>query len=249
MVELKEEIEDKKSFLFHLIELRSCIIKAFLGWIFFSILVYLKVEEIIEFLLRPLYESFYVEKVIFFKTFPEVFSIYIKIALIGGFILGSPYIFFQFWNFIAPGLYFYEKRWIKKAFLLTCFAFLFGSSLAYFVFLPFIMKILYSLGESFLVFKPLLTDYITFVLKMFLLFGIVFQLPSFLLFLFSVKLINSHLLRLYRGYFIILFFLVSALITSSKDPLDQILLGLFLTILYEVSIILIKIVEVRRNFL
>lgn len=248
MVEIKE-IEEKKSFLFHLIELRSCIIRAFLGWIFFSIIVYLKVEKVIEFLLRPLYKGFYIEEVIFFKTFPEVFYIYIKVALIGGFILGSPYIFFQFWKFIAPGLYSHERKWVKKAFLLTCFAFLLSTFLAYFTFLPFIMKVLYSLGEDFLVFKPLLMEYINFVLKMFIFFGIVFQLPSFLFFLFSVKLINSHLLRLYRGYFIILFFLVSALITSSKDPLDQILLGLFLTILYEVSIILIKIVEVRRNFL
>ncbi len=247
MSESPDNLEHKKSFISHLIELRACLIKAFVSWVIASILVYLKIESTIAFLLKPLYKNLPLEEVIFFKTFTEVFSLYIKIAIIGGFILGSPYIFYQLWNFVAPGLYSHEKKWIKIAFLLTCFAFLFGTLLAYFAFIPFIIKILSSFGKNFLTFKPFLNEYISFVLKIFILFGIVFQLPSFIFFLFFLQLINSRFLKTYRGYFIIFFFLISAIVTSSSDPLNQILLGILLTILYEISIICIKIIEFRRN--
>lgn len=249
MKESQEDKEKNKAFLSHLIELRACVIKAFLGWSLASVLVYLKVEKFVELLLKPFYKVFPSTNLFLFKTYPEIFTLYLKISIIGGFILGSPYIFFQFWSFIAPGLYPHEKKWIKGIFLLTCFAFLIGSLLAYFLFIPFIIKVLYPLGENFLIFKPFLSEYISFIFKIFILFGIAFQLPSFLFFLFYIKIINSASLKTYKGYFIISFFLISAILTSSKDPLNQILLGLLLTILYEISIILIKLVEMRRIFL
>ncbi|WP_051920393.1 twin-arginine translocase subunit TatC [Thermodesulfobacterium hydrogeniphilum] len=248
MPELEAFSEDKKQGLVeHLIELRSCLIKAFIGWIIGSIIAYILAEKIINILIFPLYKAIPSQSKVFFKTFPEVFSIYIKLSLIGGFILGSPYIFYQLWSFIAPGLYPHEKRWVKSAVFLTCFAFLTGDIIAYFIFLPSILKFLYSFGEKFLVFKPFLKDYINFTLKFFIIFGVIFQIPSFLLLLSKLEIVSVEELKRFRPYAIILAFLIAAIVTGGADPLNQILLAIPLTLLYETGIILIKMTSLKKG--
>ncbi len=239
---------NKQGFVEHLIELRSCLIKAFIGWVVGASITYILIlsGKIINILLFPLYTAIPHQKV-FFKTFPEVFSVYIKLSIIGGFILGSPYIFYQLWSFIAPGLYPHEKKWVKSVVFLTCFAFLTGDIVAYFIFLPSILKFLYSFGERFLIFKPFLKDYINFCLKFFITFGLVFQIPSFLLLLCKLEIVSIQDLKRFRPYAVILSFLIAAVVTGGADPLNQILIAIPLTLLYEAGIILIKITSLKRR--
>ncbi len=242
----EEVLSDKKQPLTdHLIELRGCIIKAFVGWSISAVISYIFAEKIINFLVLPL------EKVasssVFFRTFPEVFSVYIKLSIIMGFIIGSPYIIYQLWSFIAPGLYPHEKKWVKSALVLTCFSFIIGDLVAYYIFLPFILKFFYSFGEKFLTFKPFLKEYISFSLKVFIIFGILFQIPSFLLMLSLFGIADYEKLKKFRPYAIILSFLISAILTSGADPLNQILLALPLTVLYEVGIILVRLSKFKKT--
>jgi sec-independent protein translocase protein TatC len=243
----EETFSDKKQPLTeHLIELRGCIIKAFIGWSISAVVSYVFAEKIINFLVLPLEKI--TSSAVFFRTFPEVFSIYIKLSIIMGFIIGSPYILYQFWSFVAPGLYPHEKKWVKSALFLTCFSFIIGDLVAYYIFLPSILKFFYSFGEKFLTFKPFLKEYISFALKVFIFFGILFQIPSFLLMLSILGLVNSKKLKKFRPYAIILSFIISAILTSGADPLNQILLALPLTVLYEAGIILVKLSEIKKTF-
>ncbi len=246
---MHEKIEEQKkqNIVDHLIELRSCLIKSFVGWVIGAVISYFLAEHIINFLLFPLYKVISPQSKVFFRIFPEVFIAYIKLSIIVGFIISSPYIFYQIWLFIAPGLYPHEKKWVKSALFLTCFSFLIGDLLAYFIFLPAILKFLYSFGEKFLIFKPFLSDYISFVLKIFIIFGVLFQIPSLLFLLSKLDLVNSSQLKNFRPYAIILSFFIAAILTSGIDPLNQILLAIPLTLLYEVGIILVKLGEIRKG--
>lgn len=238
--------EKKQPFIEHLIELRSCLIKAFLGWIIASILVYLYSDNILEFLINPLRPYLPSSQKVYFKTLPEVFSNEIKISAILGFIIGSPFIFYQLWSFVAPGLYPHEKKWIKITVVFSSFSFLIGDLVAYYLFLPFILKFFYSFGEQFLIFKPYLKEYINFLLKIFLIFGIFFQVPSVIFLLNKLEIVNLEQLKKFRPYAIILSFVFASIITTGVDPLYQILLALPLTVLYEIGIILIKLTTLRR---
>lgn len=243
---MSEVIEKKQPFLEHLLELRSCLIRAFFGWLVASIVVYLYTDTILEFLINPLRPYLTGEPKVYFKTLPEVFSNQIKLAVILGFILGSPYIIYQLWKFIAPGLYPHEKRWLKSALILSSFSFLAGALTAFYLFLPFILKFLYSFGEQFLTFKPYLKEYINFLLKILLLFGLFFQIPSVILLIHKLELVSLQQLKNFRPYAIVLSFVIASIATAGFDPLNQILLALPLTALYEISIILIKISNLRR---
>lgn len=239
--------EKKLSLIEHLLELRSCIIKALFGWLVGSVIAYLLADKIINLLIYPLLKTIESTPTVFFRTFPEVFSVYIKISLICGFIIGSPYIFFQIWSFIAPGLYPQEKRWIRIVILCTSLAFLIGVLIAYFLFLPILLNFLYSFGERFLVFKPFLNDYINFCLKFFILSGSIFQIPSFMVALNKLQVINLDQFKKFRPYAIVLAFLISAVVTGGGDPFNQIILAIPLTLLYEIGIIFIKITSLRKG--
>ncbi|QER41427.1 twin-arginine translocase subunit TatC [Thermodesulfobacterium sp. TA1] len=244
--QLKETEEKKLGLIEHLLELRSCIIKAFIGWAIASVIAYLLADYIINFLLSPLLKAIPQQTSVFFRTFPEVFTSYLKLSMIFGFILGSPYIFYQIWSFIAPGLYPHEQKWVKTAVFLTSFAFILGDLLAYFLFLPFILKFLYSFGEKFLVFKPFLKDYINFCLRFFLIIGAVFQIPSFMVLLSRLGIVDYKGFKRFRPYAILIAFFLSAILTGGGDPFNQIILALPLTLLYEIGIILVRMFKPLR---
>jgi len=245
--EISEEVceEEKQSFVEHLLELRGCLLKAFLGWAVGAVIAYILSFKLIQVFLYPLFKAIPHENTIYFRTFPEVFSTYLKLAIIIGFILASPYIFYQLWQFIAPGLYPHEKKWVKSAVILTSFSFIIGDLVAYFLFLPYLLRFLYSFGERFLVFKPFLTEYINFLLKFFLFAGTIFQLPAFMLLLAKLDLVTIDQFKRFRPYAIILAFVIAAVVTGGTDPLTQILIALPLTLLYEVGIILIRISKIK----
>ncbi|NPA40622.1 MAG: twin-arginine translocase subunit TatC [Thermodesulfobacteria bacterium] len=247
MSEVKNTAELKQSFVDHLVELRGCLVKAFIGWAVGAIIAYILSPKIIQVFLYPLFKAIPREHIIYFRTFPEVFSTYLKLGIIVGFIIGSPYILYQLWNFIAPGLYPHEQKWVKLTVFLTCFSFLIGDLVAYFLFLPYLLKFLYSFGERFLVFKPFLTEYINFILKFFVFAGVIFQLPAFMILLAKLELVGLEEFSKFRPYAIILSFVIAAVVTGGADPLTQILIALPLTLLYEVGIILVRLVQIKSK--
>lgn len=170
----------------------------------------------------------------------EKFMAHIKVSFLGGVFLTSPLWLYQVWKFIAPGLYAREKKYILWFLVSAVFLFLAGAAFAYYIVLPFAFKFLISFGGD--VDKPLITisEYLDFILKFFLGFGVMFELPVILTFLGMMGVVDAPFLRKNRRWAILLMAIMSAIITP-PDAVSMLALLVPLTALYELSIFLVKI--------
>jgi len=187
------------------------------------------------------------------KSYPEVelitlsptepLFILIKISLTVGLIIASPVILFEIWRFVEPALYPQEKRLFIPLLLSSILLFVMGGVFAYAVVLPMALKFLLGLGFSQLAATPYLSVnlYVSFVLKMLIAFGIAFEMPIFLYMLQRAGVVSQQQLKRFRRYFIVVAFLVGALI--APDVATQVLMAIPLLVLYEVSILLGKTVK------
>lgn len=167
----------------------------------------------------------------------EAFWMNMKIALVSGFILTIPLIFYQLWKFISPGLYAHEKKYVLPFVFSATGLFLVGVTFCYLIVLPFALNFLlnYKVGEFLM---PMLSVglYIDFLLKFLLAFGFVFELPILIVITTRMGLITPQTLKKYRKLAIVLAFVVAAIITPTPDAFNQTLMALPMIILYEVGI-------------
>lgn len=186
--------------------------------------------------------AFPLDPQIHFPDPTSAFTVYLKVAAIGGLVLALPVVFYQLWMFIAPGLYANEKR---KVLPLTFFSTLFfvGGALfgyhfvfpvAYQWFLGFSGKVG---GTAVTVIPTLMMDqYLEFTAQMILAFGVVFELPLFVFFLSYVGLVTWRQLLSFSRYFTVIAFILAAVLTPSTDVYSQVMLGLPLIALYFVAV-------------
>lgn len=176
----------------------------------------------------------------------DKFIAHMKLSVVCGVILACPAWIYQIWRFVAPGLYAHEKKY-SGAFVLTGITlFLMGVSFAYFLVLPMAFEFLFNFGGS--VDKPLITitEYLSFFATMILVFGASFELPLILVILGVLGLISSQTLREKRRYAIVALATVAAVITP-PDILSMLMLLVPLSVLYEISIIVVRLVEGKRR--
>jgi sec-independent protein translocase protein TatC len=226
-------------FLDHLEELRGRIIKSIISIILFSIIAYIFSEELIEFVTRPIPE-------VYFMAPTEAFSTRIKMSLIAGIIVSVPVIFYHVWKFITPGLFEKEKRMIIPAVLSSTIFFLIGASFAFIFVLPLSIKFLLGFGTEKL--KPMIKikDYVSFVTYMILAFGAVFQLPVISYFLGKIGIVTPRTMAKGRKYAVTGILVLAAVITP-PDVFSQFMLAGPLYFLYEVSIIVVKIIQRKKH--
>ena len=227
-------------FLDHLEELRWRIIKA-LGALFVGIMICgIFSDNLLDIILRP--GRVADPPVQFINTHPlGMFLVRMNAALIGGLILALPVIVYQFWLFLAPGLYKTERLYLWGVVSSTFFCFLCGASLAYFGAIPTMLKFLVGMGT--LDVKTMLDvrQYITFIIYTVAVFGLVFELPVVAFFLAKVGVLTAPFMRHYRPYAYVGVFIIAAVATPSPDPFSQLMLALPLCFLYEISIWIAKI--------
>ena len=163
------------------------------------------------------------------------FFVTLQIAFLGGLVLALPVVFYQFWQFVAPGLLALERRFLIPALGLSVGCFACGGLMAYWIVLPLGLRFFLGLEPPDMTSQWAVDEYISFVLRLLLGFGLVFELPVITLLLAKVGLVTPELMRRYRRYAIIAVFLLAAIFTP-PDPLSQLLMALPLLILYEISI-------------
>ena len=177
----------------------------------------------------------------------EAFWMNIKIAFVAGFILALPVIFHQLWKFISPGLFQKEKRYVVPFIFLATGLFLAGASFCFFIVLPFAMGFLltYKVGDFL---TPMLSvgNYIDFCLKFILAFGAIFELPIAIIFLTRMGIVTPKTLAKNRKYAILLAFVAAAILTPTPDAFNQTLMAIPIIILYEMSIIISRILGRRK---
>ncbi|MEJ5227894.1 twin-arginine translocase subunit TatC [Thermodesulfovibrio sp.] len=255
--------EQKMSLVEHLSELRKRIVICLVALVVAFIITFSQSEAIFELLLFPLNYSpqfslkeglvFVPEqklqntKLIFLGP-AEAFWMNMKIALVSGFILTIPVIFYEIWKFISPGLYSHEKKYVLPFVLAATGLFLIGVTFCYLIVLPFAMSFLlnYKVGDFLM---PMLSVglYIDFLLKFLLAFGFVFELPVLIVITTRMGLITPQTLKKYRRLAILLAFIVAAIITPTPDAFNQTLMAVPMIILYEIGIWVSIILNKKRE--
>ncbi len=246
-------MEDQKmSLIEHLSELRKRIIVCLVALLIAFLLTFSFSEYIFKILLFPLNytpqfslkeglvfvpdQKLQNTKLVFLGP-AEAFWMNMKIALVTGFILTLPVVFYQLWKFISPGLYPQEKKYILPFVLTATALFMIGITFCYLIVLPFAMSFLlnYKVGDFLM---PMLSVglYIDFLLKFLLAFGFVFELPILIVITTRMGIITPQTLKKYRRLALVLAFVVAAIITPTPDAFNQTLMAVPMIILYEVGI-------------
>jgi sec-independent protein translocase protein TatC len=171
-----------------------------------------------------------------FTGLPEAFFTYLKVALLSGLMLASPVLLYQFWMFVAPGLYKKERRLLGPIVILSSFFFVAGSLFGYFIVFPWGFKFFLGFATETIRPLPSMKEYLGFSAKLLLAFGLVFELPLVLTFLARLGIISVDFLKRNRKYALLLFFAGAAMLTP-PDVVTQIMMAIPLMAMYELSII------------
>jgi sec-independent protein translocase protein TatC len=170
----------------------------------------------------------------------EAFSVVLKLAVAVGIFLGLPMILYQLWAFVAPGLTRRERRWAGSFVLLGVLLFLAGIGVG-FLTLRFPVNWLITFGKDNFLELVTADSYFTFSAFFLLAFGIVFELPLVLTSLAQFGILSSQTLRRKRAVSLVILWILSTILTPGTDPYSPLVLGTALTILYELSILLIRV--------
>lgn len=232
----EEEPVHEMTFTEHLNELRvrlvRCIIAAFVG----LLVCYAFAEQLFMMLMQPLITLLEPSGgSLIYTGLPEAFFTHLKVAAIAGLFVASPYIFYQLWMFIAPGLYEGERKYMIPIALCSALCFVAGALFGYYVVFPFGFQ--FFLGYASDVIKPMpsVREYFSFSTSMLFAFGFIFELPLFMFFLSILGIVSHQTLRKYRKFAILGSFVVAAVLTP-PDVVSQSLMAGPLCILYEVGI-------------
>jgi sec-independent protein translocase protein TatC len=219
----------------HLQELRTRLIRSIIGILIASIVSYVFWRDIWNFLTIPLKKL----DVQLINTTPvEAFITSIKVAIISGIVFSSPWILWNFWKFVAPGLFKNEKTLLFPTLFFSVALFLTGAGFCYYAVLPYGLSFLanYAVGEE-IAANWRQGDYATFIMRVLLAFGITFELPIVSLVLSKLGIIDAKMLWSFSRYALIVIFILAALLTP-PDPVTQILLAIPLFLIYVISILI-----------
>ncbi len=244
----------QKPLLDHLLELRRRLIYILASLVLGMALAYPVAPALFRFLTAPLWQAMGAEegRRLIYTGLTEAFLTYLKLSLLSGFLLALPFILWQSWLFVGPGLYNHEKKAIWPCLLLSPLLFLCGASLAYYVVCPWAWEFFLSFEipsspEGFsLRLEARMSEYLSLVVKLIMAFGVCFQLPLLLLGLSKLGLLTTETLQRNRKYAFLIIVVVAAVITP-PDLISPLSLIVPLYILYEASIALVKLSSKRKG--
>ncbi|MDD5524951.1 MAG: twin-arginine translocase subunit TatC [Smithella sp.] len=238
--------EHKMSLTEHLVELRKRLTNSLIALgIGFGVCYYYK-DWIFDIVTRPLTQVLPKNSYLVYTGLTEAFFTYMKVAFFASLIITSPFILYQIWKFIVPGLLPKERKYVVPFVISSSLLFITGVLFGYFVALPPAFKFFVSFNNQYLQamlsFKDYLSLFVTFLLG----FGVSFELPIFMFFLAKLGIVNAKMLSKQRRYAILVIFVVAAILTPSPDALSQVLMAIPLMFLYEVSIFVVKFAEKKK---
>ncbi len=232
----KKKIREEMSFLQHLEELRWAILKSVLAILVGMVACFSFHEYIVEFLISPtLLEGLKIEIEMQAIRPAGMFTTIVNICLVGGFALALPYVLYQLWSFVSPGLLDNEKKYVPIVIFFSCVLFLMGGAFAFYILIPVMVRFFIQLYVPGISAQWDIGFWIGLVNKMVLIMGIVFQMPIVVAFLTWIRILSADKLKRVWRVALVVIFIVAAIITPTGDPYTQTLVAIPLVILYFIS--------------
>ena len=226
----------KMSFLEHLDELRRRILYAVIAIFIGFVVSFFFIDDIFNFIMRPLQELLPPGGTLIYTDPTEAFLLYIKIALIAGLLLASPAVMLQVWLFVAPGLYSHEKKWAIPFVVMSSFFFVLGAAFSHYVVFPLTWRFFVSFTTDILTFMPRVEPAFSIYLRLLLAFGLVFQMPTLVLFLARMGVISARFLIRNFKYAVLIMVVVSAVVTPDGGGVSLVAMTGPMILLYILSI-------------
>jgi sec-independent protein translocase protein TatC len=227
---------DEMTFLEHLEDLRKRLFWSVVSLFAAIVPAYAFSKPIFNFLSRPVTQYLPEGTKLAFRTLTEPFMLYLKVSFLVAVFAASPFIFYQIWKFVAPGLYQKEKKYVLPFVFFTTVFFLGGAAFAYYVAYPFACSFFIKLGSDF---NPVITvdDFFGLTVKMLLGIGLVFEMPTLIFFLSRMGIVTSAWMIKNFKYAVLAVFIIAAVITPSPDFVNQLILAIPMLALYGISIL------------
>ncbi|MDD5404392.1 twin-arginine translocase subunit TatC [Immundisolibacter sp.] len=228
--------EPSETFISHLIELRARLMRAIIAVVLVFICLFPFAKDLYALLAHPLLEHLPKGGQMIATDVTTPFFVPMKVAMMTAFLISLPYVLYQVWSFVAPGLYTHEKRLVWPLLVASTVLFLCGMAFAYFLVFPVIFGFMSSVAPAGVAVMTDINKYLDFVLTLFMAFGITFEVPVAVILLVKMGVVSIDKLREARPYVIVGAFIIGAIFTP-PDMVSQIMLAVPLWLLYEAGII------------
>jgi sec-independent protein translocase protein TatC len=224
-------------FVSHLVELRDRLIRALIavGVAFGALLIWPGSGPLYDMLAAPLVANLPAGTTMIATNVISPFLVPLKITLLAAFLLALPVVLYQVWAFVAPGLYSHEKKMVLPLVISSTVLFFLGVAFCYFLVFGQVFKFIQSFAPKSITAAPDIEAYLGFVLTMFIAFGAAFEVPVAVVVLARLGIVSLEKLRAFRSYFIVLAFVIAAIVTP-PDVISQLALAIPMVLLYEVGL-------------
>ena len=225
-----------ENFISHLIELRTRLLHSFVALLVIFICLFPWAADLYALLAQPLLAKLPKGGQMIATDVTTPFFVPLKVVLMASFLIALPYILYQIWRFVAPGLYAHEKRLVVPLITASMLLFLCGMAFAYFGVFPVVFSFITAAAPQGVAVMTDIDKYLSFVLSMFVAFGVAFQVPVVVVLLVKMKMVTTAKLREIRPYVIVGAFVIGAIFTP-PDVVSQFMLAVPLWLLYEAGIV------------
>ena len=238
----RDEDAGTMGFLEHLEELRKRLIRSCIAVGVGMALSAIFIDRIANFVLNQILRTLPADSALIYTNPSDGFAFWFNITLIAGLLLSAPFVMYQVWGFIAPGLYTHEKKFVVPFVLLTTIGTILGALFSNYVLFPGMMKFFAAMSSPRLRMLPSINDTFDHYIRMMLAMILVFQMPSLVFFLAKFRLVTARFLWRQFKYAVLVSFIVAAVLTTSPDPWNQTAFALPMIALYLISIVIAWIV-------
>jgi len=238
--------ESQETFLSHLIELRERLVRSLIAFAIACIPALYFSAELYDVLAYPLLQALPPNSRMIATGVISPFLIPMKIAFMAAFLLVLPYLLYQAWAFVAPGLYAHEKRLALPLVVSSTLLFVLGMLFCYFIVFGKVFAFIATFAPKSITVAPDIEAYFNFVLGMFFAFGLAFEVPIVVIVLVLTGIVTVEQLREWRGYVVVAIFVVAAIVTP-PDVVSQIALAVPMCLLYEAGIVVAQMMNRRRK--
>lgn len=229
-------LDGQETFISHLLELRDRLLRSVVAWVVIFVCLFPWANDLYTLLAQPLLSKLPQGGQMIATEVVTPFFVPVKVTLMAAFLVSLPYILYQVWAFVAPGLYSHEKRFILPLVVASVVLFVCGMAFAYFLVFPVVFGFIVGIAPQGVAVMTDIGKYLDFVITMFMAFGVTFEVPIVVVALALMGLVEVAKFKEARPYVIVGAFIIGAIFTP-PDVVSQIMLAVPLWLLYELGVV------------